>query len=164
MTGTIKKQIEQQVSNPLEEYFNIEPNTTMATYTERETELAVLSDYDVKDQEIENSYQEIYDKAQDLADKLTDELDAVEGKFVARIAEVTNSLFSTALDAAHKKAQLKMHKDKLNKKTSKDSPKTVNNTLIINREDLLKQIKNNDIIDVEHIQIKTDEDHDSKNQ
>lgn len=157
-TGTTKKQITKQVSNPLEEFFNLEPNTTVATHTERETELTVAQEYDEKDQEIESSFQEVYDKAQDLADKLADEMESVEGKYVARLAEVTNALLSTALEAANKKARMKEHKDKLTKKPIKGSPNTVNNTLIINREDLLQKIKDGEnVIDVAHVDIKSDE-------
>lgn len=158
-----EKKKEKKKDNPIENFFNLEPGSTQIAEREtRNTELVNPEDYDEKDKEIEQSYQEIYDKALDLSDILLDEIDEAEAKFVARLVEVNNSLLGTALAAAEKKARLKEHKDKMAHKDT--NPRTVNNTLIINREDLLKKIRSDmedEIIDVESIEITTDEENDT---
>lgn len=140
---TTQKQIEKTIEHPLESHFNLEPNTTVSTRTERETELIEMTSYDEKDVELEQTYQDIHDKALDSYDLLQDELENTEAKYVARLTEVANSMLNTALSAAQSKARLKEHKDKLNlkKTTTKSTSKTtVNNNLVISREDLLEQI------------------------
>lgn len=137
---TIQKTIEKTVQHPLEEHFNIEPCTTVETTTERETELIELNTYDEKDVEIEETYQEIFDKALTAYDRLQDEMEDAEAKYLARLSEVSNGLLNTALSSAQAKAKLKEHKDKLSTKKGSGGGKTVNNTLVISREELLQTL------------------------
>jgi hypothetical protein len=152
-----QKPVEKAISLPMEEFLNIEPESTIMTRMERETELSKAPEYDEKDDEIEIGYQEIADKAINAFGVLTDEAESVEGRYKARIAEVAANYLGMALDANKAKAKLKEHKDKLVKKTQQGS-KTVNNTVIINREELLKTIlapkESPQVIDVEHKEIK----------
>jgi hypothetical protein len=80
---------------------------------------------------------------------------------------VANQLLNTALAAISQKADLKKHKDKLKVAKAKegDGGKTVNNTLIIDTNSLIKQLKEGNkanIIDVtatpvESIEVKKDD-------
>jgi hypothetical protein len=152
-----QKPVEKIVSLPMEEFLNIETESTVLTRMERETELSKAPEYDEKDVELEEGYQEIADKALSGYERLVDEIDSVEGKYVGRLSEVAVTHLNTALSAINAKAKLKEHKDKLVKKTS-NSAKTINNTVIINREELLDSILNpikpQDVITVEHKEIK----------
>jgi|AntRauTorcE11897_2_1112592.scaffolds.fasta_scaffold00046_35 hypothetical protein len=133
------------IEHPLEEVFDIETGTTEVEVYEREGELVNAREYDDKDKEIDSQYQEIYDSAMDGFDLLSDELHTVEGKFKARVGEVSVQHLNAALNAASHKARLKEHKDKLEaKKTSGPSHVTNNNTLIVDdRTALLTQLRRN---------------------
>lgn len=152
-----QKPIEKTVSLPMEEFLNIENETTIMTRMERTTELSKAPEYDEKDLELEEGYQEIADKALSGYERLVDEIDSVEGKYMGRLSEVAVGHLNTALAAVNAKAKLKEHKDKLVKRTT-TGPKTVNNTVIFNREDLLETLFSKkpdaDIITVEHTEIK----------
>lgn len=154
-----QKQITVPVNHPMEDYLNLPEGSTVDTHTERETELSKAVEYDEKDNELEETYQEVYDKAITGYDNLTDEMEVSEPKFLARLGEVSVSYLKTALDAASMKARLKEHKDKMSNKSSSPKNVTTNQTIIVSREQLLATLstktanKNNDVIDVEHIQI-----------
>lgn len=150
----IQKPVEKVVSLPMEDFLNIETETTVLTRMERETELSKAPDYDEKDTELEDGYQEIADKAINAYEALADEAESVEGKYKARVNEVAANYLGLGLDAIKAKARLKEHKDKLIKKSTGTGVKTVNNTVIINREELLDTILQAQIIDVEHQEIK----------
>lgn len=137
--------------HPLEDFLGIESNSTAISRVEQNTELVKAVEYDEKDEEIEQTYQTIFDKAMTGYENLQDELDSAEGKYIPRIAEVGAVYLQLALNSADAKAKLKQHKDKLVKKIS--SPKTVNNTVIMNREDLLQSIKNTNTISAEFVEI-----------
>ena len=152
-----QKPVEKAISLPMEEFLNIEGETTIVTRTERETELSKAPEYDEKDVELETGYQEIADKAISGYERIMDEVDSVEGKYVGRLSEVAVQHLNTALAAIEKKARLKEHKDKLVKKIPTGA-KTINNTVIINREELLDSILSKpstvEAITVEHKEIK----------
>ena len=152
-----QKHVEKVISLPMEDFLNIESESTILTRMERETELSKAPEYDEKDNEIEIGYQEIADKAINGYELLVDEIETVEGKFKARLSEVAVQHLNTALAAVNAKAKLKEHKDKIIKKANSGA-KTINNTLIINREELLDSILNTketpQVIDVEHEEIK----------
>jgi hypothetical protein len=133
-----------QTSHPCESLFNIEEGTTIVEYKESlPTELVDHQQYDGKDDEIEGQFQEVYDKAMDAFDTQSDIVDTVEGKYAARNAEVAVQFLNAALNAAKEKGGLKQHKDKLETaKKSGDGPKTVNNNIIIDRNELLRNIIN----------------------
>lgn len=131
--------IEKTIEHPLEEFFDIEPGTTLITRQEQKSEMVVAVDYDDKDIEIEESMQEIFDKAMSGYEIIQDECEDIEGKYKARMMEVGVQHLKMALDAAQAKARMKEMKDKLKGKSAA-GPKTVNNNLIINREDLLKTL------------------------
>jgi len=135
---------EKTISHPMEEVFGIEANSTIVEYTESlPTELSDHQEYDEKDDEIEGQYQTVYDKAMDAFDAQSDIVDTVEGKYAARNAEVAVQFLNAALNAAKEKGGLKQHKDKLEAtKQNGGGPKTVNNNIIIDRNELLKNILN----------------------
>ena len=139
-----KETLTKEVEHPMEEFLDIEPGTTVVEYQETvPTELVVHTDYDNKDNEIEDQFQEVYDKAMDAFDTQSDITDQVEGKFAARNAEVAAQFLNTALSAAKEKSGMKAHKDKLDvSKIRAGAPGTVNQNLIVDRNDVLKALLN----------------------
>lgn len=131
------------IEHPLEEVFDIESGSTEVEVYERETEVVDVHQYDEKDKEIDSQYQEIYDSAMDGYDTLAEELHSVEGKYKARVGEVSVQHLNAALNAASHKAKLKEHKDKLEtKKTSGPSHVTTNNTLVVDdRSALMRELR-----------------------
>jgi hypothetical protein len=119
------------IEHPLEEFFEIEDGTTEVEVFQREGELVKDDDYDEKDQEIEEQFQEVYDSAMDGYDELSEELHKVEGRYKARVGEVSVQHLNAALSAAKHKAQLKEHKDKLEVKEKTTGSHVTNNTLIV---------------------------------
>lgn len=138
-----KETLTKEVEHPLEDFLDIEPGTTVVEYKETvPAELVVHSDYDPKDVEIEDQFQEVYEKAMDAFDDQSDITDQVEGKFAARNAEVAAQFLNTALNAAKEKSGMKSHKDKLDvSKIRAGAPGTVNQSLIVaDRNDILKAL------------------------
>jgi hypothetical protein len=131
-----------EIIHPLEAAFNIEEGTTIIEYEEpTSTALVKHEEYDEKDVEIEDQFQEVYDKAMDAFEAQSDITEQVEGKFAARNAEVASVFLNTALNAAKEKSGQKEHKDKLAiAKKNVGKPDTVNNNLIMDRNDLLRML------------------------
>jgi hypothetical protein len=134
-----KNKVIKKIDHPLEDFFEIDKGSTEVEVYEREGELVDPHEYDEKDREIDSQFQEIYDSAMDGYDTLSEELLKVEGKYKARIGEVSVQHLNAALNAASHKAKLKEHKDKLESKTgaAKASSVTNNNTLIVDDRSML---------------------------
>ena len=132
---------EKPIHHPLEEVFEIEEGTTIVPHVARTTEMIVHEEYDKKDGELEEQFQEVYDAALGAFEGQMDEAELVEGKYKARNGEVAVQFLNAALAAAREKAGLKKHKDKVAIEKGKiGTPKTQNNNLIIaDRNELLKQ-------------------------
>jgi len=141
------KEIEVAIEHPLEEVFDIEAGSTIMPRTEKTTVMVEAEEYDDKDSEIEEQFEEIYNYALTGFEDQAAEAELVEGKYKARMMEVGAQLLNTALSAAKEKASLKEHKDKTAIAKGKLGVKTVNNNLIVtaDRNDLLKSLlKNNE--------------------
>jgi hypothetical protein len=140
--STETKEIEVVIEHPLEEIFDIESGTTIIPRTEKTTELVASEEYDDKDNEIENQFQEVYDTALAAFEDQVAEIEILEGKYKARNMEVGVQLLNTALAAAKEKSGLKQHKDKTAVAKGKLSGKTVNhnNLIVADRNDLLKTL------------------------
>ena len=140
--STETKEIEVAIEHPLEEIFDIESGTTLMQRTEKNTELSVSEEYDEKDNEIENQFQEVYDAALSAFEDQVAEAEVIEGKYKARNMEVGVQLLNTALAAAKEKSGLKQHKDKTAIAKGKiKGGGTTNNTLIVaDRNELLKTL------------------------
>lgn len=132
-----KKEI--QFEHPMEEILDIEPGTTITTRTERTTDMVEAEQYDNKDSEIEEQFQEVYDAAMSAFESQCDEAEVVEGKYKARNAEVAVQFLNAALSAAKEKGSLKQHKDKLSTAVAKSTGDTTNNNILVaDRNELLK--------------------------
>lgn len=129
--------VQKNIAHPLEDVFDIEPETTLITREEQKTELTPIMEYDEKDAEIEEQIQEIYDKSLSGYERILDECEDIEGRYLARMMEVGVQHLKMALDAAGAKQRMKEMKDKLKGKVA-GGPKTVNNNLVISREELLR--------------------------
>lgn len=139
-----KKTTEKTIDHPLEKVFDIERGTTIV---EREESLPLQliqhEEYDNKDKELEDQLEEIRSAAMDAFDAQNDVVDTVEGKYVARNAEVAVQFLNTALMAVKEKSNIKIHKDKLVlDKINAGKPSTQNNTVnIFDRNELLRLMR-----------------------
>ena len=134
---------EKIIEHPLESIFDIEPMTTPVEYN------AIVPDeviptvgYDDKDNEIEGKLEEIYARAMGQVGVISDEIERVEGKYKARMSEVSATMLNVALSAVREKSQLKQHKDKLGV-TAKaaGTPNTLNQTMIVaDRNEILRAL------------------------
>lgn len=139
---TTKKEKEITKEHPLEEVMGIEPGTTVAAITERSTELVISDEYDDKDSEIEEQFQEVYDAAFQAFEDQADSSETIDPKFRARNSEVGVQFLNTALAAAKEKSNMKQHKDKLTiDKVKNTGPQTLHQNLIVaDRNQLLRDI------------------------
>lgn len=130
------------IEHPLEDVFDIEPSTTMVEYKEVvPAEVVEMPNYDKKDDEIEGKLEEIFSVAMTQVATISDEMERVEGKFKARMGEVSATMLNVALGAVNSKAQLKMHKDRLGPTGGSGTPHTVNNNLIVaDRNEILRAL------------------------
>lgn len=133
----INKKIE-IVEHPYEKIFDIENGTTVVT-TEyiAKAELCEINDYDDKDIEIESQLQDVYELAIEAYHNQLGIINNIEPQFSSRNAEVANQFLGTALDAIKEKRQIKQHKDKIKQHTTNN---TVNNNLIIDRNEMLRMM------------------------
>ena len=133
---------EKEIEHPMEDILDITPCTTIVEYKEVEPSPVVpMPTYDAKDDEIEGKLEEIYTVAMGSVETIGDEMERVEGKYKARIGEVTATMLNVALGAVREKAALKMHKDKLLPVTPGGGPQTVNNNLVVaDRNEILQML------------------------
>lgn len=132
---------EKEINHPMEDVLDITPYTTVVEYTEAEPAPVVpMPSYDPKDNEIEEKLEEIYTVAMSNVSTISDEMELVEGKYKARIGEVTATMLNVALGVVREKAALKMHKDKLTPVPGA-GPQTVNNNLVVaDRNEILQML------------------------
>lgn len=144
----IIKTEEKAIEHPLESIFDIESGTTMVEYREVLPEKPVeMPNYDQKDDEIEMKLEEIYGVAMGQVVLVADEMERVEGKYKARIGEVTATMLNVALGAVREKRQMKEHKDKLSpiRNTIGDNNTITNNNVVVaDRNELLRMFANKD--------------------
>lgn len=130
------------IEHPLEDVFDIEAETTVVEYREAiPAEVIQMPTYDEKDVEIEQKIEEVYTMAVGSASTIGDEMERVEGKYKARIGEVTATMLNIALGAIREKRELKAHKDKMSPAGAVPGNHTTNNNLIVaDRNDLIKAL------------------------
>lgn len=152
---TIRKieKIEKLVDHPLEEFFNIEPTTTEIVKFQRKTELIEYGEFDGKDKELEQDFQEIADAAMTSYDTIQEMVDNADTKLVARLTEVSAQMLNTALAALTKKAHLKENKDKLIARQKIGPVKNTNNFLVMDRNELLRKMMAQDEVDEDVIDV-----------
>lgn len=112
MTST---KVVKQTGHPLEDIFGLPSGTTEVSVIQRNAQLVEHVDFDDKDNEIEEQFQEVYDVAMSTFENQVEMLERAETdpKYVARQMEVAAQFLNTALAAAKEKANLKTTKDKL---------------------------------------------------
>jgi len=119
---------EKYVSHPLEEVLNLEECTTLVEHKElAPIEQIQPVNYDAKDNEINGKLEDIYSTAMGQVVTIADEMDRVEGKYKARIGEVSATMLNVALSAVREQAQIKQHKDKNTSSAGTGGPTTINN-------------------------------------
>lgn len=134
---------EKLIPHPLEEILEIESGTTLVEYTEViPSPVTPAPSYDNKDMEIETQLEEIYSLAMGQVTSIGDQIELVEGKYKARIGEVTANMLNVALGAVREKRELKRHKDDLTADQQSGGPRTVNNNLVVtDRNEILKLLQ-----------------------
>lgn len=133
---------EKAIEHPMEEVLDIFAGTTVVEYHEVEpAEPVIVPQYDAKDNEIEGRLEEIYAVAMGGVATISDEMDRVEGKYKARIGEVTATMLNVALSAVREKAALKAHKDKLTPVAGAGGTHTTNNNLVVaDRNEIMRML------------------------
>jgi len=129
----------------MEEVLGIAPGTTVVEYTDMLPAVPVTApEYDAKDDEIEGKIEEIYAFAMAKVAGIADQIDLVEGKYRARLGEVTANMLNIALGAVREKRELKQHKDKISVQDKEaGTPRSVtNNNVILTRNELLDMLAN----------------------
>ena len=131
---------EQFVSHSFESIFDIEEGTTII---EQES-LPVIHNtecelYDDKDSEIEEQYQIIFNAAiQAYSNQIVEVERGGEPSTNHKVLDVANNFLKTALESTKAKAELKKSKDK--NIIASSTKNITNNNLIIDRNELLKQL------------------------
>lgn len=132
---------EKKIKHNLEELFNIEEASTSLPIVYEPKENVEAESYDNKDKEIDDQYQEIYNAAMESFYAQMDDVHVVDPKYKARTGEIGVQLLQAALNAAQAKANLKQTKEKMEISAQKATgPKTLNQNLIVDRNDLLKML------------------------
>jgi len=146
MTQIVKKT--KATEHPLEEVFDITPNTTMVEYKEVvAVDPVIPADYDEKDKDIEVKLEEIYNMAIEQSENIGDSIGSVEGKYKARMGEVTATMLNVALGAVRERRELKKHKDGMRVEqvglTYDANGKTVtnNNLIVADRNEILEMLR-----------------------
>jgi len=131
---------EKTIDHPMEEVLDLDPGTTIVEYKEVIVEDPVEHvRYDEKDGEIETKIEEIYTAAMANVTTMSDQLERVEGKYKARMGEVSATMLSVALGAVREKRELKQHKDKLSASQVAAAKTVTNNNLIVaDRNEILR--------------------------
>jgi hypothetical protein len=128
-------------AHPLEETFDIAPVVNDYDVIEYEQKDIIIGhSYDEKDTSLDGEFDTVFQKAIHAYDSMSEEMEIVEGKYKARVGEVSNQFLSTALNAAKEKMNLKQHKDKLVVKEA-GSGVTNNNLFVGSHEELLKVLQ-----------------------
>jgi len=131
------------IDHPMEDLLDITPGSTVVEYEQVLPDTVAHEQYDDKDGEIDDKLETIYATAMSAVASTVDAIETVEGKFKARMSEVTATMLSVALNAIKEKSTIKQHKDKLRSAPTTTGPHTVNNTLVTTSfSDLVKTIKN----------------------
>lgn len=135
---------QKSIDHPLDDVFDIVPNSTVVEYnTVIPAEVVEMPNYDSKDNEIETKLEEIYATAMSTVSDMNDAMETVEGKYKAKVGEVSATMLAVALGAVREKTSLKMHKDKMLKEPAASGPHTVNNNLVItDRNEILRMLNN----------------------
>lgn len=135
------------ISHPLEEFLEIKTHSTEITVNERKTQVSEYENYDEKEQEIEQDFQEILDMALTSFNKIGEIIETADTKLVARLTEVQMQTLNTAMSAAEKKKSLKENKDrhlaKLQAQSGKKQGDVHNNLTVVNmsQNDMLAMLR-----------------------
>ena len=131
-------------TDSLEDVFDLVPGTTVKDVIVVDEQPSIIpSDYDYKDGEIDEQFQEVYNKALAAFEFQMERADStdIDPKYVARMHEVAAGYLNTALAAAKEKATLKSGKDKLATIMKKAASVTNNNTVIMTHTDAIKALR-----------------------
>lgn len=135
---------EVNINHPMEDVLGIEPgSTTVTEFAMIPQELVEHGDYDAKDNEIEGQIQEVYELAVQAFHQQMGTFATTEDRNRPRNMEVANAFLQTALQAVSAKTTLKTNKDRnLTRAKSSSQPTSVtNNTLVMDRNSLMKMLR-----------------------
>lgn len=134
--------------HPLENMFNITPNSTVVEVTEvAPLDQVEMNNYDAKDLEIGDQLEEIYAVAMSGATEISDGMGSLEGRYKAKSGETCATMLSVALEAVRTKANIKIHKDKLGptkqatQVNGNQTNITNNNLITADRNEIMRMIR-----------------------
>lgn len=133
----------QTKSHNCESLFDIQPGSTevlVPTVQPRVTQTVRCEEYDDKDAELDEQFQEVFDAAMTAYDALTEDTSKIEPKYRARNNEVAAAFLNTALAAIKEKAGHKHKKDQIVTKTKQIDTGGGSN-ITINMADLVKTLQ-----------------------
>ena len=120
------------IKHPMEDLFDIEEGSTEFPITKAEArELVNYDDYDEKDNEIDEQFEEIYAHALAAYETQQEIIETIEGKFKGRNSEIAAQFLQIALNAVKEKSSHKMTKDKNTLASKKANGNTTNNNLFV---------------------------------
>lgn len=131
-------------TDSLEDVFDLLPcTTTKDIIVVDEAPTLKPAEYDAKDGEIDEQFQEVYNKALAAFEFQMERADStdIDPKYVARMHEVAAGYLNTALAAAKEKAGMKSGKDKIMAVSRKAASVTTNNTVIMTHADAIKALR-----------------------
>lgn len=132
------------VEHCLENVLDLPPNSTVVEKRTTVTELVPIKTYDNLDQNIDAQLQNVIDTAMTAFKDQQDCSFMIDPKFKARNQEVAVQFLNTALMAIKEKSMLKQHKDRIGVTEREVEKPTVNNNLIVDRNVLLKMLRNDE--------------------
>lgn len=131
-------------TDSLEDMFDLMPGTTTKDIVVVDEQPTLKpNEYDEKDGEIDEQFQEVYNKALAAFEFQMERADStdIDPKYVARMHEVAAGYLGTALAAAKEKASLKSGKDKIMAISKKAAAITTNNTVIMTHADAIAALR-----------------------
>lgn len=139
-----------QVGHSLEHVFDLEANTTVlpssgvAHVSPTPPAVAAVEpdeSYDTRDAAIQSELDTIQATAMALATSLQQTMEFSEPRLHPRLGEISVQALGAAIEVMKQKIDIKKHKDKLHINGGVDKiTNTQHNTLVIDRNDLLKQL------------------------
>lgn len=148
------------MKNPLDDLFDIDDSMTsgveideytQATEGEIQAMQATTPSPEVDPEDVENDkrFDEVYDAALGTFQNQMAYTEIVEPRYAARNAEVAATYLNIALQAAATKARVKTDRKRATMFIPNAGGKTVNNTIVATREEILRMIS----VDAEHKEV-----------
>ncbi len=133
-----------EIKNPLDELFDIDSSETEIIEYEAASEVITPENTEVKkdqdDIDVDQKIDDVYDHAVNTFQNQMAYTELIEPRYAARNAEVAATYLNIALQAAAAKARIKTDRKRVNTFIPNAQGKTINNTIVATREEIMKMI------------------------